>query len=555
MSDGEGPARARGIDAVRGVAYDLHEALVATPLPLPLPDTELLRARRSRLLDQLEDHVLPRLADPDRPILVVVGGPTGVGKSTLVNTLVGRPVTNTGIARPTTRSPVLIHHPDDASWFGSDGILPAFKRVERSSNDPDELELVAATALPPGVALLDAPDFDSIDDDNRVLATRLLAAADAWLFVTSAARYADEVPWLQLDVAKKRRTPLMVVMNRIQPEDLTTVSTDFSRQLDKRGLRLLPVGPGRGDVMLVQHGEVDGARLASSKVAAITAALSDLSAPRLRQRIAWESIAGTLREAAADARDLGAEARHQVEATRELIATASDAYAASLAALLTSATDGTLVRGNLLAHWREFIGVNEPLPMADMLRLANEARQGARGAEQDAQIGRLELAIDLALESLITEHAEQAADAASRQLRATWYGDAMLGWSDEDLTRPSRRLGATLRRSIAEWRKALTRAVFDLSDGDTADSRGLVVGLAVCALGTPRHDQEARNTPGLVVTARHRLEAMITGLMRSERDRYRGPASRESLALDAPDRLRGIADRLTAVVDWAGPRG
>ena len=168
---------------------------------------------------------------------------------------------------------------------------------------------------------------------------------------------------------------------------------------------------------------------------------------------------------------------------------------------------------------------------------------------------RPELAIDLALENLITEHAERAADAASRRLRATSYGDAMLGWSDEDLSRPSRRLGARLRKAIAGWRQELTRAVFDLSDGEQAATRGLVIGIAVCALGTAGDDQAARNTPGLVISARDRLEAIVSGLMRSERERYRGPASQESLALDAPDSLRAISDRLTAVVDWAEPRG
>ncbi|WIM73044.1 hypothetical protein QP028_04990 [Corynebacterium suedekumii] len=37
--------------------------------------------------------------------------------------------------------------------------------------------------MSPGLALLDAPDFDSIDDRNRALASQLLAAADLWVFV------------------------------------------------------------------------------------------------------------------------------------------------------------------------------------------------------------------------------------------------------------------------------------------------------------------------------------------------------------------------------------
>ena len=42
---------------------------------------------------------------------MVVGGSTGAGKSTLVNTLVGAEVSTAGVLRPTTRAPVLACHP------------------------------------------------------------------------------------------------------------------------------------------------------------------------------------------------------------------------------------------------------------------------------------------------------------------------------------------------------------------------------------------------------------------------------------------------------------
>ena len=45
--------------------------------------------------------------------------------------------------------------------------------------------------MPVGLALLDAPDVDSVEEGNRVLAAQLLGAADVWLFVTTAARSAE----------------------------------------------------------------------------------------------------------------------------------------------------------------------------------------------------------------------------------------------------------------------------------------------------------------------------------------------------------------------------
>src|SRR5215207_2406814 len=108
----------------------------------------------------------------DAPLLAVVGGSTGAGKSTLVNSLVGTRVTETGVLRPTTRSPVLVHHPADADWFGQDRLLPDLERVHSPTTDPSALQLVPASSVPPGLAILDAPDVDSIEESNRALAAQ-----------------------------------------------------------------------------------------------------------------------------------------------------------------------------------------------------------------------------------------------------------------------------------------------------------------------------------------------------------------------------------------------
>ena len=93
----------------------LRDALTVVRLPIDLPGTAEQRSAAADLVRQLDDYVLPRLATIDAPLLAVVGGSTGAGKSTLVNSLVGRRVTATGVIRPTTRSPVLVHHSSDAS--------------------------------------------------------------------------------------------------------------------------------------------------------------------------------------------------------------------------------------------------------------------------------------------------------------------------------------------------------------------------------------------------------------------------------------------------------
>ena len=196
----------------------LRSALAETPLPLETPGASETRQVRAALVDQLDDYVLPRLVQIDAPLLAVVGGSTGAGKSTLVNSLVGQLVSQPGVLRPTTRSPVLVFNPADAPWFDGERILPELARTSRASADPHALQLVAIDALPPGLAILDAPDIDSVEEQNRLLASQLLAAADLWLFVTSAARYADQVPWEFLKRAVGRSGAVAIVLDRTTPD-------------------------------------------------------------------------------------------------------------------------------------------------------------------------------------------------------------------------------------------------------------------------------------------------------------------------------------------------
>jgi energy-coupling factor transporter ATP-binding protein EcfA2 len=223
------------------VATELRDTLVEVPLSVELPGADDARAQAASAVQQLDDYVLPRLRDVDAPVLAVVGGSTGAGKSTLVNSLVGSEVSRPGVLRPTTRSPVLVHHPDARQWFHDDRILPGLTRVEGgSSESSDHLELVALDTVPPSLALLDAPDIDSVVDANRAVAAQLLDAADLWLFVTTAARYGDAVPWEFLRRAVARGVVVGVVLNRVPPGAGAEIGPHLDEMLRAEGLGLAP---------------------------------------------------------------------------------------------------------------------------------------------------------------------------------------------------------------------------------------------------------------------------------------------------------------------------
>nr|WP_257907257.1 GTPase domain-containing protein [Janibacter limosus] len=154
-------ARDSGVDADLPARISaLRDEVDRSRLTLDLPSTQQAWVERQALLDQLDDYVIPRLSSIDAPLLAVVGGSTGSGKSTLVNSILRREVSRSGVLRPTTTSPVLIHHPDDERWFRDARILPSLGRVtgdDRGEPQPGTVRPAPSPTLPPGMAILDAP--------------------------------------------------------------------------------------------------------------------------------------------------------------------------------------------------------------------------------------------------------------------------------------------------------------------------------------------------------------------------------------------------------------
>ncbi len=212
------------MDVLTDTARDLDNL----DLSLTAPGVEAARRARASLVAQIRDHVLPRLADADIPAIVVVGGSTGAGKSTLVNSILGAEVSEAGVLRPTTRVPVLVVNPEDAQSLADHPVTGVSR-------------LVTSDAVPAGLALVDASDLDSVQEANRTLASRLLEAADLWLFVTTAARYGDQTPWTTLEEAARRRTSIAVVLNRIPASILAEVRTDLVARLAGLGLSESPL--------------------------------------------------------------------------------------------------------------------------------------------------------------------------------------------------------------------------------------------------------------------------------------------------------------------------
>lgn len=546
----------------------LRGALQEVRLPLELPEAADERRARLEMIDQLEDYVLPRLTTLDAPLLTVVGGSTGAGKSTLVNSLVGRAVTRPGVLRPTTRSPVLVHHPQDAEWFGQDRLLPDLERVTRATDDPEALQLVASETVPQGLAVLDAPDIDSVEERNRTLASQLLAAADLWLFVTSAARYADQVPWEFLRTAADRSAAVAIVLDRTPADALETVSTHLARMLAARGLKDSPL-------FTVEEGPVtDDGLLPAGHVADIRGWLESLAADATaRSAVVRQTLDGAIRSLARRAHGVADAAYEQVGAARRLRDDANAAYDSAVAAVSEASADGTLLRGEVLARWQEFVGTGELLrSLENRVGWLRDRIVGAvKGKPQQAD--RVTVAVEAGLETLILEHAESAAERAEASWQVFGPGQALLADAGEDLGRASRDLRRRAERVVRDWQSdvlemvrteggdkrstarflafgvnglsvALMVVVFAHTAGVTGAEASIAGGSAVLGqkvLEAVFGDQAVRS---LAERARRDLEVKVGELLDAERRRYLDLLDSLEVPPEAPERVRQAARRV-----------
>src|SRR4051794_29721569 len=131
-----------------GALQQLRDQVAAAPLGLATTGREAAARTARAVVDQVDDYLLPRLRDLDAPLLTVVGGSTGAGKSTLVNSLVQAPVTMPGVLRPTTRAPVLVCSSVDVAAFSGDRVLPGLPRTTGEGSAVSGIKLVPTDELP-----------------------------------------------------------------------------------------------------------------------------------------------------------------------------------------------------------------------------------------------------------------------------------------------------------------------------------------------------------------------------------------------------------------------
>lgn len=565
------------LEAVRGV----RTAVADTTLPVDVaPEARAI-------VNQLDDYVLPRLANLDAPLLAVIGGSTGSGKSTLVNALLRERVSNPGVIRPTTRQPVLVANPDDADWFNSPQVLPGLARSHGAGDERSTtLRVVETPRIPEGLALLDAPDFDSIDDQNRALASQLLAAADLWVFVTTPARYADQLVWTFLNDAAGRGIEVVMVLNRLDAKAAETVPDDLRRMMNEAGLTHATVFtvPFVADL----GGEHTGEFLSEELVAPLRDYLTTLADDTAARRdVAGKTVAGAVESVLQRVDTLVARRERQEHFANQLDEAIHELYTAANRHVIDSTSDGKLLRSEVMDRWQDVIGTSDVFRGFERWFSQAVDKVGSFFTGEPAPLREVETEIETGLHAVIVDAAESAAGRAWSHTGAV--APELRADADPALARASADISAQAAQLVRDWQRAMVERIQDTA-GDKrqrarimsfglnvvtvalmlavfASTAGITGGEVAIAGGSAVVGQKLLETifgedtvRRMVTEAREDLNQRLGELFAAERDRYHAltdplleGATADQLRAASQNAKRAVDVRLLGVADNPQP--
>jgi GTPase SAR1 family protein len=440
----------------------LAEVAASTRFDLTMPEREHRRHRRDHLGGILGRYLEPRLADPGHPLVISVFGPTGSGKSTLVNTLVGRPISEAGVIRPTTRRAVVWVHRRHVS------------SIEAMLGPAGPLEIVTDEhPVLSTLAIVDTPDIDSTATEHRRQTMAILEASDMGIAVTTPQRYADAVPWDVLGDLTERSLDVIVVMNRSARRSSAAV-VDLAALL--RDARVGGVASA-DDIIVIQEQRIrNDSRLHGYALRGLARRLEQVANDHAR--ITSRGVVRAVRHAVDVGHELADEVEAQLEEARSLREVAVQARESQRAEIEARIAEGDLVRSEVVTRWQRMIGVS------DLSRLIERGARRLtdvvlrRAAVNDGKVDAVGTEVADELVELGLRRARQVATAievawALSPAGRTLVEDVVIDWDG---------IRSDLAESIRGWQAQVVELVAEAGQGRQRIARAATLGINASAV-------------------------------------------------------------------------
>jgi hypothetical protein len=262
---------------------------------------------------------------------------------------------------------------------------------------------------------------------------------------------------------------------------------------------------------------------------------------------------------------LAAASDAQAEAAARLRRAVDQAYDDALARVDDASGNGSLLRGEVLARWQEFVDTGQ------MMR-ALESKTGRVRARVTAAVhgkarpgDELAEALESGVEALVRAAADEAAERAGGAWQDDPAGSVLLG--ADDLRRSSPDLPDAARQAIREWQDGVLELVRKQGQGRRASARSLAfgvngLGLLLMVVVFARAGELAaaevavagrasalsqrilvavlgdKAVRGLVASSRADLHRRVAHLLNGERRRFLGRLDALAISEDAGSALR-----------------
>jgi energy-coupling factor transporter ATP-binding protein EcfA2 len=550
------PTEVSPVAALRAGLHALAEVVDRADFRLPGDDRAERRQLAAEVRWTIREYLIPRLGDLGAPLVAVVIGSTGSGKSTLVNSLAQKRISEPGALRPTTRVPVVwCHATQEAryrtgflSGYGDDGLRP----IRVVGDDHHLLE---------GMTIVDSPDFDSVVALHRQMADDLLAVADVCVFVTSAQRYADAVPWEFLTRAHERGVPLVFVVNRIPPTKAGLVD-DYRRRLLEGGFHL----EDRFFEIAEQPVDVQTGALPAGEIADLAGTLTELARPDTRGSVLADSLHGALVDVSRRLAALAAHVDAEAAQGAALTAIVDRSYEQQLLEITDAVESGALIKREVVGRWQEYLGTGE------LLRMLDEGAAWVRGWVRRLFGGRNPVPVVQGdarseLKEVLVRRADLAATASASAWDLDDGGRHLLRSADGSLWRHGADTPRRAEEAVEEWlaglaslidmagsskrRRAviasygvnaaavvLLLGVFLQTGGLTGAEVGVAAGAAAAQQKLLEHIFGSAAARSMVEQARTRLTEVASSVILGDSQRFHDHLGRHVMPREVADDLR-----------------